>query len=98
MDTLFDKLNNTSVHFKRLAELDIGKRYVATQFQIVDTPYGKSVMCTLDGGCSVHLPKRYVQMLNEGEIISLNNTLVHITYRGMKMAGNGKAMHMIDFS
>ena len=98
MEALFEKLNNSSVHFKRLAELELGKKYAATNFQIVDTPYGKSVTCMLDEGTCVHLPKRYVHSINETEMASLNSSLVHITYRGMKMAGNGKAMHVLDFS
>ncbi|KAJ8879114.1 hypothetical protein PR048_019720 [Dryococelus australis] len=81
MLSLFQKLNH-GVQFRKLGDMEIGKKYRATDIQHVNTSYGQSITCVLDED---------LKNLND-------SAQVYLTYGEMKPTANGKTAHMIEFS
>ena len=77
----------------------IGQKYHASNFEIVDTKYGKNITCVLDHAFRIYLPRRYVQLIQKEDIKNLNESPdVCLEYGGMKPTASGKHFHSIEFT
>lgn len=52
---------------KKLSELEINRTYEVTNMKFVNTKYGKQIVADLERRCSVFLPARTSQVLNDDE-------------------------------
>ncbi|KAJ8889508.1 hypothetical protein PR048_009007 [Dryococelus australis] len=51
------------MQFWKLDDVEIGKKYRVADIHQVNTTYGKSITCVLDGEFRINLPKSYMQLI-----------------------------------
>ena len=91
MAQLFGRLNNL-FETKKLSELEIGKKYKANNFQLIDTQYGKKISILLHDKFKIFLPDRYTKSIEKSDLKTRNekSVPVNITYNGLDEIKNGK--------
>lgn len=96
MEKLRAKLNN-SFDFKKLIELEINKKYQASNFQFLDTKHGKRITVVLDNNFKIFLPEGFLKKIEKSDLKLLNENSQYITYKGLEDIGNNKTKHKIEF-
>lgn len=101
MSSLLNKLNacGNYVKFIKLSDLEIGREYLTSHYEIINTKYGNKLAVTLDMKFKIFLPDKYLHIFSDGnEIENANSNNFKIVYNGKKTLSNSYVFHDISFS
>lgn len=95
----YKTLLNSNTYFISLKNLELGKKYKVTNFEIVITKYGQKLLVILDNNLKVILPDHFSKKFTVNDIEEMNSNPVKFTliYKGLEKLSNGYSKHLVIF-